>query len=142
LFKLFFTKLVLVLVLAHILSGCVESRFELDSKSRLPKWFEVPEGMSRDKLKLTMDYYIYSDGGVAVFKLYDENGDKLKKIEGKTGLYPIQLKNPPHGFPEGYPLYEIVDVNGVKDIVEHRERNNVFHMTDNPVVWEELGIKQ
>ena len=134
--KIVFKFILLGLVI--LIVGCSESNFNLSPDSRLPKWFDVPEGMSRDKLNVTVDYYINSDGGEAVFKLYNGNMTRLKKVKGKTGLYPLQLKNPPSGSPEGYPMYEIVIVDGVKDIIEHRDRNNVFHMVDSPVVWEEL----
>ena len=129
---------IILLSLVILIDGCSESNFNLSPESRLPKWFEVPEGMSRDKLNVTMDYYIKSEGGEAVFKLYDMNGSRLKKVKGKTGLYPLELKNPPIGSQEGYPMYEIVIVDGIMDIVEHRDRNNIFHMVDSPEVWEEL----
>ncbi|NOX09372.1 MAG: hypothetical protein GXP22_07800 [Gammaproteobacteria bacterium] len=140
--KHFFTLAVLIVVLSCNLSGCVEARFELSSESRLPKWFDIPEGMSRDELRVTVDYYIKSSGGEAVFKLYGDNGTRLKKVKGEMGIYPLQLKNPPEGSPENYPMYEIVIVDGVTDVIEHRERSNIFHMTNEPAILEEFGIRQ
>jgi hypothetical protein len=137
-FKLILTRIALLAVLAFNLSGCAEARFELSPESRLPKWFEVPEGMSRDKLKVTVDYYINSSGGEAIFKLYNESGTRLRKISGEMGIYPLQLEKPSHDSPKGYPMYEIVMVDGVTDIIEHRERNDIFYMTDDPAVWKEL----
>jgi len=37
-------------------------------------------------------------------------------------------------------MYEIVMVDGVTDIIEHRERNDIFYMTDDPAVWKEIIV--
>ena len=140
--KLFPEYLSLFLAVALSLTGCVESRFSLSPESRLPKWFEVPEGMSRENINVTVDYYIHSGGGEAVFKLYGNNGNRLEKVKAEMGIYPLHLANPPEGSSEGYPVYEIVTVDGVTDIIEHRGMNDIFYMTDDPAVWKELGLVQ
>jgi hypothetical protein len=58
------------------------------------------------------------------------------------GLEPLQLKHPPPGFPPGYPSYEIITVNGITDIIEHRKPEAIFYVTDDPTVWKELGVAQ
>ena len=87
-----------------------------------------------------MDYY--ADGDV-VFKLYDKNGFfTIKKVKGTTRAGdPIKLKSPPSGFPKGRPVYEVITVNGVTDIIEHRVLGPVFHVTDDPAIWKELGVE-
>jgi hypothetical protein len=133
----------LVVLAAFQLSGCLESSFTLAEESRLPKWFEAPDGMTRKDLKVTMDYYINSDGREAVFKLYaNDRFFKVNKVTGiQRGLYPIMLKNPPAGFPKGYPSYEVITVNDVTDIIEHRKMEPIFYVTDDPAIWQELGVK-
>lgn len=129
------------LVCATMLAGCLESSFNLAPDSRLPKWFEVPAGMSRNDLDVTMDYYVTPSGGKAVFKLFDKNGKKLEQVTGVTrGDKPLKLKNPPPGFPPGRPVYEVVTVNGVVDVIEHREKAPTFHVTSDPAILKELGV--
>jgi len=134
-------RLVALAIMINLV-GCVESSFNLSDDARLPKWFDIPEGMVREELTVTMDYYVMPSGGKAVFKLFDQNGKRLQKVKGVTrGKYPIELKSPPSGYPEGYPSYEIITVGGVTDIIEHRYMEPVFYVTDDPKIWEELGVK-
>ncbi len=97
--------------------------------------------MLRSNLKVTMDYY--TDGDV-IFILYSRNSifrlEKVKGITRKGG--PIKLKSAPAGFVEGRPVYEVITVNGVTDIIEHRVKGPIFHVTDDPAIWEELRVKQ
>ena len=100
--------------------------------------------MTRSELKVTMDYYSYPSQSEAVFKLYKNNQFlKLKEVTGviKKGG-PIELKTPLAGFPKSYPAYEIITVDGVTDIVEHRKMEPIFYVTDDSAVWKELGVEQ
>ena len=140
----FYLRLAFVITIVTGMSGCMESSFVLAPESRLPRWFEVPEGMTRSELKVTMDYYINSDGREAVFKLYAKDRFfSVNKVTGVLrGLYPIKLENPPAGFPKGYPSYSVITVNGITDIIEHRKMEPVFYVTDDPSVWKELRVEQ
>ncbi len=71
--------------------------------------------------------------------LRDKKGQILTKVYGKEkGLEPLQLKNLPKGFDHGYPSYEVITVNGITEIIEHRKMEPVFYVTDDPAVWKEL----
>jgi hypothetical protein len=119
------------------LVGCVESSFVLAPSSRLPAWFEVPAGHTRDDLKVTMDYYVRSYGREAVFYLIDSDGRTLTKKRGtQLGLQPLIAKSSVGG----YPSYEIITVDGVTDLIEHRVPEPVFYICDDPNVREELGM--
>jgi len=134
----------LVLLIAAIsLSGCLESSFELASESRLPKWFEAPDGVPRGDLRVTMDYYSTFSGGEYVFKFYRKNQFfKIKEININIDMAPrVELKELPPGFPKGYPKYYAVTVNGVTDIIEHRKMEPVFYVTDDPMIWKEVSRK-
>lgn len=125
------------------LSGCLEASFELAPESRLPKWLEAPKGVPRSDFRVTMDYYSTFSGGEFVFEFYDKNKFlKIKKIVLTTDMQPsireMELKNPSAGFPKGYPVYNVVTVNGITDIVERRKMEPIFYMTDDPAVWAEL----
>lgn len=135
------TKLVLVIALVASTSGCLESSFDLAPDSRLPRWFKVPEGMTRSDVKVTMDYYSTFESGECVFKLYKKNNFfASEKVIGIPRFpYSNYLKNPPAGFPKGYPMYAVITVNGITDIIEHRKMEPVFYVTDDPRVWKEIA---
>jgi hypothetical protein len=140
-------QIVFLSISAVLLAGCLEASFELAPESRLPKWFDAPEGVARSDLKVTMDYHSTFDGGEYIFKLYDKKKIlKLQKITLTTEEQPTirtkELSNPPTGFPVGYPAYNVVTVNGITDIVERRRMEPVFYMTDDPAIWKELGLEE
>jgi hypothetical protein len=114
-----------------------ESTFQLASESRLPKWITLPAGLTRADVSLTMSYYTkpWPWGWDTTFILKDAKGQVLTKVYGKD-------KHPPPGFPPGYPGYEIITVNGITDIIEHRKMEPIFYVTDDPAVWKELGVTQ
>jgi hypothetical protein len=116
-----------------------ESTFQLASESRLPKWITLPPGHTRANVSITMNYYVDLWGRSATFILRDKDGKILAKMNGKQkGLEPLQLKNPPKGFDPGYPAYEVITVNGITDIIEHRKMEPIFYVTDDPAVRKEL----
>lgn len=131
----------LVVLAAFQLSGCLESSFTLAEESRLPKWLEAPEGVPRSNLRVTMDYYSTFSGGEYVFKLYDKNKFlKMKELTIDISNAPyIKIKGRPQG-PMDYPRYHAVTVNGVVDILEHRKMEPIFYTTDDPAIWQELGV--
>jgi hypothetical protein len=141
-FLLFFVALT---ILASA-TGCEwfpESTFELASESRVPKWITLPPGLTRADVSITMSYYVMPWGRSSIFILKDTKGQIRTKVRGKDrGLGPNQLKHPPPGFPPGYPAYEVITVNGITDIIEHRKPEPIFYVTDDPAIWKELGVTQ
>lgn len=131
-------KIAVIMFLVFCVAGCKEASFDLSPESRLPKWIEVESSLSRNDYNLTMDYYLGPRSAEAVFKLYDLNGKKKIQLKGDISRYPLKLKNPPLGYPKNYPMYQVITINGVTDIVEHRKMESNFHMTDDQAVWEEL----
>ena len=141
-----FYQRVFLSILVVSLAGCLEASFELAPESRLPKWLDAPEGVARSDLKVTMDYYSTFSGGEYIFTFYDKNKFlKIQKISLTTEEQPTirtkELRNSPAGYPKSYPAYNVVTVNGVTDIVERREMEPFFYMTDDPAIWEELGVR-
>ena len=137
----------LFFVILLSLSGCLESSFQLSGESRLPKWFVLPKGIERNDFSVTMDLYSTFSGAEAGFKLYEKGKffhiQKYTIAEDmQTNILDVRLKSPPKGFPKGYPSYMIIKINGITDIVELRKMEPFFYMTDDPAVWEELGVEQ
>jgi hypothetical protein len=134
---------VAVAALASAIVGCEyfpESTFQLASESRLPKWITLPAGVTRADVSITMSYYSTPFGGSAIFLLQDAKGKTFEKVYGKEKCSgPYQLKNPPPGFPHGYPAYEEITVGDTTEIIEHRKMEPVFYVTDDPAVGTEVA---
>ncbi len=129
-----------VIVLAETIP---EPTFELASQSRLPKWFALPPGLTRADVSLSMSYYTAPWGRSAIFTLQDTKGQIRTKVDGKQkGSEPLQRKHPPQGFAPGYPSYEVITVNGITEVIEHRKMEPLFYITDDPADWKELGVGQ
>jgi hypothetical protein len=142
-----FDRLVLfALLVIGAARGCEsfpESTFELASESRLPKWITLPPGMTRADVSLTMNYHVWPWGRSATFILRRAKGKTLEEISGKVrGGGPNQLKESRPGSPAGYPLYEVITVNGMTEIIEHRKMEPTFYVMDDPAVRKELGVWQ
>ena len=121
-----------------LLSGCIsESNFRLSDESRLPKWFELPEGKTREDVVVRLYYYSKPSGGTAKLILKDRDGWlSIDKVAGKLrGLKPLQLES---AAGDDDPTYEILSAEGITDIIGHKGRNDLFYMVDDPTVWEEL----
>ncbi len=118
-----------------------ESTFELASESRLPKWFSPPPGLRRADVSITMNYYVKPWGRSATFVLH--NGKTRAKADGKLkGNEPLQLKNPPQGFPSGYPSYEVITVNGITDINAYKKLEPYIYLNDDPENRDELIVER
>jgi|ERR1700733_1142153 hypothetical protein len=115
-----------------LLVSCLESSFELAPDSRIPNWFHLPKGIPRSAVSVTMDDYIDSSGRWARFTLKITGGIALATVDG------TMRGDQPQG-PNGN--LEVVTVNGITDIVEHRMTGPVFYMTDDPDIWKALGLQ-
>ena len=129
-----------LLALGLLLKACEylpESSFELAKDSRLPKWITLPQSVTCDDALITMNYYILPRSS-ASFTLRHKKDSVLAKANGEPKCQPgFQLKDPPQGFPPGYPAYIPITVNGITEIIEHRKMESIFYVTDNPTVWKQ-----
>lgn len=131
-----------LLIFSMLLAGCLEASFILAPESRLPKVFEVSEGTSRSDFKVTIDSYSDNDDGYNVFNLRKKSSFfNLEKIKITNIKGPFRLKEQSADYPEGYPFYVVISINGVFDIIEHRQKDDIVYMVDDPAVWKELGVK-
>ncbi|HEU5351035.1 MAG TPA: hypothetical protein VFU55_05520 [Terracidiphilus sp.] len=112
-----------------IVSGCLESSFQLSSASRLPRWEAVPPGLTRADVSLTLNYYTtpLPDANDAEFILKNKNGGKLAEVKGK-----VKCEYPYSG--SQYPFYNAVVVNGVTEILEFRRMEPIFYINDDPAI--------
>jgi hypothetical protein len=104
-----------------LLSGCLESSFQLANESRLPAWIKLPPGLKRQDVSLTLNYYSNPFGANAKFILKNRRGDVLEEISGTD--------KPINGVSE-YPGFVLVTVNGVSEIIEHPTKGPIFYVCD------------
>lgn len=107
-----------------LLSGCLESSFQLSDASRLPIWIKLPPTIKRQEISLTLNYYSNPFGPNARFILKNQRGETLQAFSGSDepiGDASSEMK---------YPLYRLITVNGVSEIVEHRRMEPIFYISD------------
>jgi hypothetical protein len=124
-----------------LLSGCIsESNFRLSDESRLPRWFKLPEGKTREEVVVRLYYYSNPSGRTAKLIFEDRDGWlSIDKVAGEIrGSKPLQLESAAGDYD---PEYEILSAEGITDIIGHKGSNDLFYMVDDPTVWEELGVE-
>jgi hypothetical protein len=120
--------------------GCMESRFELVSDSRLPGWFVLTPNQERSDVSVT--YYTgWFGGAIATFDLHDKEGHTIATAEGQLwGNEPKTIVPAPATGPIPYPHYQVVTINGTTEVIEHREMSPTFGITDDPEVKRILKV--
>jgi len=88
----------------------------------------MPAGVTRADITVTLDYYMGPSGGTATFTMKASDGEVLRRLNGR--LPPAQ--HLPGAV--GYPMYEVVTIDGLTEIIEHRKMEPVFYVTDDPAV--------
>jgi hypothetical protein len=105
--------------------GCLESAFTLANDSRLPRWMTLPPGVTRADVSVTLSYYTSLGGDDAKVILRDRRGKLLAEVRGKMRC---------HSSSSSYPTYEVVEVNGVSELIEHKKMEPVFYIADDPAL--------
>jgi len=118
--------------------GLPESCFQLAQESRLPKWFELPKGYSRNEVDLALCYYLppFMESRVIVKLKSHSTGRVLLKVTGSKRYHPDSEKR---GI-KNYPVFSIITVDGINEIIEHRQLGNIVNIADDPQLIE--AIKQ
>jgi DUF4097 and DUF4098 domain-containing protein YvlB len=69
-------------------------------------------------------------------------GHKLQEVQATLrGNMPVALNTGAVGGDIEYPIYEVLTVDGVVDVVEHRRLEPVFYMTDDSSIRRSLGLR-
>lgn len=128
-------------ILLFASAGCgifPDATFKLADDSRLPKWISLPSGLQRANSSVTMSYYNPPWGGRAEVILQDEKSHTIAKQIGSIRCQePLHLKTQSPTSSSGYPAYEVITVNGLTEIVEHRKMEPIFYVTDDAAIWKQ-----
>ena len=109
-----------------------ESMFELAPESRLPRWFTLPKGLSRADVTVSMYCYVGPLGRSSTFWLLDKHGNALAKVHAVTeGLKPHYL---------GTEAYEIETTNGITEVIEFKQMEPIFYVSDGPSMTDKPGL--
>lgn len=133
-----------VLVACILFSACElfpESVFMLSSESRLPRWFQIPEGIARSQLTVEMSYY-YDH---VKFVFADERSNRrIATVRGKViespSVVPISME-PPLGAGVAVGArahFSIVKMNDIVEIIVHKRKEPIFDISDDPAIRDYL----
>jgi hypothetical protein len=98
--------------------------FDLGETSRLPSWYSIPSGLTRQDIHVSMTFYTNGD---VKFVIRGPSGILAHEI-GKHEWHPLTLK-------EGLvkkPSYSIITVHGISDVYEQRAPEPFLYITDDP----------
>jgi hypothetical protein len=84
--------------------------------------------MTRQDVSVTMDYYTSPFGDTVTFTLTGLGDHIVEKLHG-----PLPPERHLYG-QTGYPAYEVIVINGITEIVEHRKMEPIFYLSDDPAV--------
>ena len=132
-----FLALGLLLAACSPLHGCVESMFSLADDSRLPSWFTLPVGYSRQDVTVKLTLYCCGpSSNDAVFELVDKHGKELSGVSGVSCWHPVmeQKRSKNGGFdPDSWPEYTYVRAKGQTEVLEF-PRGPIFRISDDPML--------
>jgi hypothetical protein len=134
-------RLLLALTLLGITASCdqhgvVSGYFRLRSDSPLPAWVILPSGVGRRDVNV--DITIYEATTTLKrrirFVVHDKRRWVFNTIQEATGYGYWHPDSEREKAPAGtYPNWEIVDVNGTKEVYEQSEANNLLRIVKKPL---------
>jgi hypothetical protein len=142
--KTYFTKRIspaLALLLALSTVACAEAGFRLAPESRLPRWLHVPGHLSRSQLTVELETYSSPWGPDARFRLWDDRGNMLDSINVRRGK---ELMTRPGVTGMGlieYPIYELITVRGIPELIEFRQMEPIFYVSDDAAIKASFGVR-
>jgi hypothetical protein len=114
----------------------------LADESRLPLWFDLPEGLSRRDVSVTLSYYVMPWGRSATLVMRARDGRWIASTKAaQRGLEPLTLVPREAGKPRPHPVYEILTSGEITEVIEHRRMEPVFYITDDPEVKRRFGVQ-
>lgn len=112
-----------------LLSGCVESEFNLAQDSKLPKWLSLPEGIERKDIIVTLTYYTDSDVKISMHK---QGGwfSTIQSVSGTSKWHPEYWAWAQEDWPlRSHPGFTVIEVKGSSEIIEHKTMEPVFYVS-------------
>ena len=128
---LLFLAMVLSLCSCDLRYGIIESSFILSPESRLPKWLTLPTGYSRDKVRIEILVYTHPIKENIICIVYGPPPEQRILIEYVgTKRYPTDMQKRGRST---YPRYIVIKVNGIEEVFEQRQSDNLLYVSDAPI---------
>lgn len=105
--------------------GFVESELELNERSRLPVWVQIPDGVTRDQIVVHMTFYTFSKVRIVVHKV----GRKEEPLQEKMGEYEWHPETRKRGFTY-YPQYLYITVRDTKELFVKSNAGPYLHLAE------------
>ena len=112
----------------------IDSKFNLANESRLPKWFSVPTNHSRTDVTVTIATYS-SWSGMKARVIARGPAPEYQVIFEGVGTLEIHPMTEQLGY-DKYPLYSIVNINGIEEILEQQRPEDIVYISDDLKVIE------
>jgi hypothetical protein len=129
--------LVISLCSCSLRYGLIESEFKLASDSRLPKWVDIPSEYSRKDMTMTITFYTHPFYSKVKMNVNGPapNYELVNETIGDQRYHPLTKGQPRYV----YPRYIIISAKGIDEVFEHRARESVLYITDNPKIIEGIN---
>ena len=113
--------------------GFHESSFDLKMEERLPKPFDPDEKIAPKGYTAKIEFYSGNSQINVRLVVFDPNRKKIFDEMGTSWWHPS-------GSYQGsghleYPSHTVILINGIKDILEHRESGPILYLTDDVKLW-------
>jgi hypothetical protein len=134
---------ILLITLAACSSrGCVESEFHLAKDSKLPVWFQIPDGMNRQDLDVILTYYTTGPADITLIDIRDGKSKPIIKIKGENIHHPEYWAWAQEDWPNrSHPGFVVINVNGVSEIIEHKKMEPLFYVSNEATVQRTIAGK-
>jgi hypothetical protein len=114
----------------------------LAEESRLPAWFQIPDGMKRQDLDVILTYYSMGAADIELFDIRGEKPKSLKEIRGENHHHPAYWEWAQLDWPKrSHPGFVVINVKGVTEIIEHKKMEPLFYISDEAAVQRTISGK-
>jgi hypothetical protein len=117
------------------------SQFRLAPESRLPQWFAVPGEYKREDVSVEIYYYTPLFGKTNFIAYLIGPPPESKRLGKKYGVkrwHPGSEKKWYAKY-DHYPNFNIVTIDGVTELIEHRHMAPIFHVSDDSELKREIN---
>jgi hypothetical protein len=116
--------------------GLCESNFNLAGESRLPRWFQAPNGTERSDIGVQFVYFLWK---AKIAATNNKTGEMFFSAVADMKHHPIteaESKKLKQGSP--CPWYYIISVDGVAEVAAHFEHGNIVYIVEPSEVTQDV----
>ena len=136
--------LIIFLAACNPVRGFLEADFVLSPESPLPAWYpKLPEGYSRSEVTIKIrNYTPLFPVNNTVFIVQSSWWHTLYTETGHSEYHPKYWAWAQKDWPaRATPSFSYLTINGKREVVEHREKNDVLYISNEEAVKKLLGAE-